>query len=108
MSKSRNSEYRKVLLRPRSLVLMSFALFFLFSGLETVAADYRDGLAAAVITDDPSIGTRVWLTPDNAKFSDNMWVLGVHSPATPQTFYEVTHYLKLTDFGLAIPDTAVI
>ena len=55
------------------------------------------------MADDAAIGTIVWGNPDNAKTSDNNYAIADHgAPA------DISHYLKATNFGFAIPAGATI
>lgn len=54
------------------------------------------------MADDSSIGTIIWLNPDNAKVSDAVYatINGAQN--------SISHYLKATNFGFSIPIDATI
>jgi hypothetical protein len=55
------------------------------------------------MADNASIGTTAWIEPDRAKVADSLSTYTVFS-----TYAETSHYLKATNFGLAIPLDGVI
>jgi hypothetical protein len=54
------------------------------------------------MADDASVGTVAWTSPDNAKASDDAYASAVLASL------HVSHYLKATGFGLAVPSEATI
>lgn len=56
------------------------------------------------MADDATVGTRAWVNPDNAKISDDVYSAAGGNNAD-QT---ISHYLKATNFGFAIPTGATI
>lgn len=66
----------------------------------TQSADTQSTKSPGTVVDDASIGTTSWENPSNAKASDN-------SRATVASG-GITHYLKATGFGFAIPSEAMI
>lgn len=57
----------------------------------------------STFVDDASIGSKIWVTPENAVASDNVYSNSFLTLALPQS-----HYLKATGFGFSIPTTATI
>ena len=55
------------------------------------------------VVDDNCVGTKVWVSPENAVTSDN-----IYSRATSSSANATTHYLKATNFGFNIPTGATI
>lgn len=65
----------------------------------TTTGDTAPGTAA----DDSAVGTVPWTNPSNAKASDNSYATTT-DPGTAAT----THYLKVTNFGFALPTSATV
>lgn len=59
---------------------------------------------AGTAVDDSSTGTLTWTDPSNATGSDT----GTYASAIATASSEYTHYLKLTNYGFAIPAGATI
>ena len=63
------------------------------------ASRYR---SAGTVADDNSIGTIAWIDTDNVKVKDSSYAsVGVTSS-------QVSHWLKLTNFGFALPSSATV
>ena len=60
-------------------------------------------LSPGTMTDDATVGSVVWTTPDNGKVSDN-----VYATASSGFASQTSHYLKATNFGFSIPTGATI
>jgi hypothetical protein len=58
-------------------------------------------LSPGTVVDSADVGTVSWSNPDNAKVSDNTYAVNVLS-------YNLSHYLKATNFGFSIPSWATI
>lgn len=71
-------------------------------GVATAILGPQGPLSPFTVTDDSSIGTVAWSTPNNAMTSDNTY--SEVTIADNQT----THYLKATNFGFSIPTGATI
>ncbi len=65
-------------------------------------ADISTMASPQTMADDATVGTVVWNNPDNAKTSDDSRADSVLG------FETVSHYLKATNFGFAIPTGATI
>lgn len=59
--------------------------------------------SAGTMADDSAVGTIAWTQVDDAKISDNLY-----ANASFGTSNEISHYLKATNFGFAIPAGSVI
>ena len=57
---------------------------------------------AATCVDDGTVGTLAWTSPGNARISDDAYVTARQDNSV------VSHYLKCTGFGFAIPSSATI
>jgi len=55
------------------------------------------------MADDATVGTATWSNPNNAKVSD-----GIYSEVNDIGGFNVSHYLKATNFGFSIPSGATI
>jgi hypothetical protein len=55
--------------------------------------------------DDATLGTRAWTSPTNAQVSDNVYATNVGAAGDLNV---ISHYLKVTNFGFAIPSGAQI
>lgn len=60
-------------------------------------------LSPGTMADDTTVGTIAWANPNNAKVSDS-----VYSVAGLDVGPDISHYLKATNFGFAIPAGSVI
>jgi hypothetical protein len=60
-------------------------------------------MSPGTVVDDATVGTVVWIDPNNAKASDNAYA----SAANVNTAL-YSHYLKATNFGFSIPTGATI
>ena len=58
---------------------------------------------SAVQVDDPAVGNRAWINPQNSQFRDGL--IATTNSVSPAFS---SHYLKVTDFGFVIPPDAVI
>ncbi len=65
------------------------------------SADDTTANSPGTMADDATVGTVAWSNPDNAKVSDNVY-------ATASVNATISHYLKATNFGFAIPTGATI
>ena len=80
------------------------AIFFIIS-LTLISIVYADSSGPknpAVAIDDASIGTEVWNDPENVTSSDDL------KAAVRVNDFNISHYIKATDFGFSIPSDAII
>ena len=68
----------------------------------TIVIPVTATLSPGTMADDATVGTIAWTNPDNAKVSDDVYATVFLLDG------EVTHYLKATNFGFAIPAGATI
>jgi len=81
---------------------ISRAITKVFTDTITIVIPVTATLSPGTMADDATVGTIAWTNPDNAKVSDDVYATVFLLDG------EVTHYLKATNFGFAIPAGATI
>lgn len=70
---------------------------------EAPVADLASTKSPGTVADDSAVGTLTWSNPTNAKAED-----GSYAKAASVGVQAESHYLKLTNFGFAIPEGATV
>jgi len=81
-------------------LIVALTINFLLSFV--VYADSSDPNNPSIAVDDADIGTKSWNDPENVTSSDDL------KAAVRVDDFKISHYIKATDFGFAIPGDAVI
>lgn len=82
-----------------TIIILGLASAWAYSAL----ASDSGALSPGTMADDATVGTVAWTNPNNAMASDNVYATCALNGTTG-----VSHYLKATNFGFAIPAGATI
>ena len=86
----------------KEFYISAILFVFCFALISVVYADSSGPNNPAAAIDDASIGTEVWNDPENVTSSDDL------KAAVRVDDFEISHYIKATDFGFSIPSDAII
>jgi len=81
-------------------LIVALTINFLLSFVVYADSSGPNNLSIAV--DDADIGTESWNDPENVTASDDL------KAAVDVNDFEISHYIKATDFGFSIPSDAII
>ncbi|NWF77640.1 MAG: hypothetical protein HXY36_03495 [Chloroflexi bacterium] len=103
-NKGREKMRREIIGIVCAMVLVASLVLVIAGPMATPALAASSGPnSGSTATDDGSIGAVTWSNPANALTQDDNYATATLSKATP-----TSHYLKVTNFGFAIPSGATI